>query len=304
VDAPGTIDFTFTFENTGNVTLTNVALDDGLPKTVQLFFALQADSLTLAPGDSNEVQGTLQITQDDIDAGNPVVTTATLTGIAPDGSKPADSVETRIYVPEAGPALAIEKTASTPEGENSTAGTVITYTFKVTNIGNVTMSNIVVNDQLEGLVWDASGGKIASLAPTDSATVQAVYTVTAADAASRKVVNAATAIGDAPSCETDETGCGITSSASSATVAVDPSASTATPTPSAIPSQTPEVTGTPSPDVTPDKPGTTPTPATVTGLPSTGYAQGSPLANAGWMIVLLLVAIAVGALGLQKRVLD
>ena len=78
-------------------------------------------------------------------------------------------------------------------------GETITYTFTVTNTGNVTVSNITVADPLV-----AVPGAILSLAPgaVDTTTFSAVYTLTQADLDAGSVENQATAQATFPSGET------------------------------------------------------------------------------------------------------
>ncbi len=94
--------------------------------------------------------------------------------------------------PAAMPGLTILKTVTStgPYG----VGSVITYGFKVTNTGNVTLSGVTVVDELAGA--SVSGGPI-DLAPgaVDSSTFKASYTVTQADVNAGKVHNVATAQG-------------------------------------------------------------------------------------------------------------
>ncbi len=100
------------------------------------------------------------------------------------------------------PGIALVKTGIADLGPDNVAsvGDVVTYTFAVTNTGNVTLHNVTVTDtDLPGLTL--TGGPIANLAPgqTDSTTYSATYKLVQADVNNAKVSNQATATGTPPS---------------------------------------------------------------------------------------------------------
>jgi uncharacterized repeat protein (TIGR01451 family) len=77
------------------------------------------------------------------------------------------------------------------------AGDTITYVFKVTNTGNVTLTNITVMDTIGGVTIT---GTIASLAPghSDSTHITGVYTLTQADIDAGSFYDKATVTGEDP----------------------------------------------------------------------------------------------------------
>ncbi|EEB9150764.1 DUF11 domain-containing protein, partial [Salmonella enterica subsp. enterica serovar Paratyphi B] len=90
--------------------------------------------------------------------------------------------------------LSIDKTAGAPVDANGNGlidvGDTIAYTFTVTNTGNVTVTDIAVQDPRAGAVTC----DVTALAPGQVATCTAApYTVTAADETAGEVVNTATA---------------------------------------------------------------------------------------------------------------
>ncbi len=91
------------------------------------------------------------------------------------------------------PSLSVEKTAEVDDDYVAKLGDEITYTIKVTNNGNVTITNITVTDEKTGLEET-----IESLASGESETYTTTYTVTEADIAAGSIVNTATAIGTSP----------------------------------------------------------------------------------------------------------
>ena len=100
--------------------------------------------------------------------------------------------------------LVVEKTSDVAEGTAAKLDQVITYTIKVTNKGNVTYKNVVVEDELEGLtITGTTKGvikgrtvKINALAVGDTVEITATYKVTEADITAGQVINVATAKAD------------------------------------------------------------------------------------------------------------
>ena len=82
---------------------------------------------------------------------------------------------------------------------------VITYTFTVTNSGTAPLTNVTVTDPLPNLsAIDCGAGTnvIGALAPTQSASCSATYSITQADLNAASVDNTATATGTAPDSST------------------------------------------------------------------------------------------------------
>ena len=148
--------------------------------------------VTLLPGESHTFTTTYTLTQNVLDnvgnvltAGGDLVNTAKAQGNEPDGDtidSPDDSATTPL---PAAPAISMVKTATpnfsvvAPAGIPN-IGDTITYAFDVTNDGNVTMNNVVVNDPLLG---GALPTVINNLRPNTTQTVTGTYTLSAADQA-------------------------------------------------------------------------------------------------------------------------
>ncbi|UJP64576.1 DUF7507 domain-containing protein [Mongoliitalea daihaiensis] len=181
------INYTLTVTNTGNVTLENVVVNDELAGIINQVIG------TLAPTAQVTLTATYTVDQADVDRGS-VLNVATVGGNAPNGEEVGDddSVETPIA---SNPSIEIVKTdnGSTVAG----AGDEINYTLTVTNTGNVTLENVVVNDELAGIINQVIG----SLAPTAQVTLTATYTVDQADVDRGSVLNVATVGGNAPNGE-------------------------------------------------------------------------------------------------------
>ncbi|SIO26393.1 DUF7507 domain-containing protein, partial [Algoriphagus halophilus] len=182
------ITYTFDVSNTGNVTLTDVTVSDPLSG----LSAITPGPVTLAPGENQVFTATYTITQTDMDAGQ-VDNTATATGNDPDDVEVSDTdSETITVVKDA--SIDIVKSA-TPSTYNA-AGDVITYTFDVSNTGNVTLTDVTVSDPLSGLSAITPGP--VTLAPGENQVFTATYTITQTDMDAGQVDNTATATGNDP----------------------------------------------------------------------------------------------------------
>ena len=185
--AGSTIAYTFLVTNTGNVTITAIAIVDA-----NLDAAAVCPVTTLAPATSTTCTGTHTITQAEVNAGT-VNNSATAIGTPPGGgttTSPPDTTNTPIAP---APSLTIDKTAGTPSG--STAGSTIAYSFLVTNTGNVTLTGIVVND---ALLDAAAVCASTTLLPSATTTCTGTHTITQAEVNAGAVDNSATATGTPP----------------------------------------------------------------------------------------------------------
>ncbi|MBV2210005.1 MAG: DUF11 domain-containing protein [Thermomonas sp.] len=187
------ISYAFLVTNTGDVTLTSVAVNDALLNAPAV-----CPVTTLAPGASTTCTGSHTVTAAEVAVGY-VHNSATATGTPP--TVPGGPAPTPITTPPSSvdtatvqnPAMTVVKSV-TSSGPYA-AGDVIAYAFFVTNAGNVILSGIVVNDAL----LDAPATCPATtLAPGASTTCTGQHTVTAADVAVGFVHNSATATGNPP----------------------------------------------------------------------------------------------------------
>ena len=189
-----TITYTFAAENTGNQSLTDVSITDPLPGLSDLVCA-PGQPLTLAPTEVLECTATYAVTQADLDAGS-VSNTATATGTPPTGPPltPTDTVR----VPGAQtPDLTFDKVADKPSV--SIVGETITYTFTAENTGNVSLTDVSIDDPLPGLsALSCTPGQPTTLDPGGVLECTATYEVTQADLDSGAVFNTATATGTPP----------------------------------------------------------------------------------------------------------
>ncbi|MFV8226931.1 hypothetical protein, partial [Christiangramia aquimixticola] len=132
---------------------------------------------TLAPGATGTATHVYTVTQADIDAGG-VTNTATATGQDPDGNEVSDDSGTANDNDDP-TETAISQNAKisfVKSGEYNAASGTITYTFTVTNTGNVTVSGIEIDDEQIGVTGLAISPS--TLAPGATGTATHVYTVT------------------------------------------------------------------------------------------------------------------------------
>ena len=234
-DVGDAIDYTITITNVGNVTVSNVTLSDTLTDAQgadltmtsgPTFSASDSDTGAatdpLAPGESSVYVASYTITQEAIDAGG-VSNVARATGEAPngdpvsddsddgddlDGNTEDDPTENPI---NPAPALEVTKVSSVPDGTD--VGDAIDYTITITNVGNVTVSNVTLSDTLtdaqgadltmtSGPTFSASdsdtGAATDPLAPGESSVYVASYTITQEAIDAGGVSNVARATGEAP----------------------------------------------------------------------------------------------------------
>ena len=198
VDVGDQIVYEFTVTNTGNVTLSGLTISD--PKVTVSGGTLAS----LAPGasDSTTFSGTYTLTLADINSGS-FTNTATVSGDDP-GETTVSDTDDDSQTLTAAPEIKLEKIGTVnrnivPPTDRIDVGDTITYTFSITNTGNVTLTNIQVADLASGVT--VSGNPVASLDPgeTDSTTVTGTYTITQVDIDNGNKVNSASVTGTDPS---------------------------------------------------------------------------------------------------------
>jgi gliding motility-associated-like protein/uncharacterized repeat protein (TIGR01451 family) len=165
--------------NTGNVTLKNVVVEDAMLNSIE-------NMAQLAPGESKTFTYSYTVTQVDMDnASGKLVNVAKGKGIDFNQTSVEDDATVTVSINQKGD-IKIEKSVDKPEV--SAAGDKLVYTIKITNTGNVTLKNVVVEDAMLNSIEN-----MAQLAPGESKTFTYTYTVTqvAMDIASGKLVNVA-----------------------------------------------------------------------------------------------------------------
>ena len=189
------INYKITATNDGNLTLTNVKVEDALTGNVGEN-AWTID--TLAPGEAQTFEASYTVTENDVLEGK-VVNNATGTATNPTNPEKPDTPvtpgtkENPIETPN--PSLTVVKTSDKTGVVK--LGETITYTITVTNNGNVTINDIEVTDELTGNTGD-NAFTIDRLAVGETKQFTATYTVTEDDILEGIIVNRATATGKDP----------------------------------------------------------------------------------------------------------
>jgi len=197
-----TITYTLQVKNDGNLAVTDIILSDDLT-------GLEFEVGTLKPSEiSEKYTVTYTVTENDVIAGK-VTNVAEATGNSPDPDKPEPDVTpgvAEVPVERDGASLSVvKKTTSTPTNSRGyTTGETIVYEISVVNNGDVTVSDIVVTDTLEGATIVAGDGYtinsngqaiIGILAPGKYVVVNAEYVVTEDDILAGSVTNTVTVTG-------------------------------------------------------------------------------------------------------------
>ncbi len=200
--------YTYVVQNTGNVTLSNVTVTDqhtSASGTAALAVSPNGGVVaSLLPDATATFTATYTVTQDDIDSGADLTNTATVSANGPTGTTVPDAMDDAVVdLDDQSPAIEVRKSASDLTGV--TAGTVLTYTYDVENTGNVTLTNVALDDQhtsasgTSALTISPNGGTVATLAPTQIVTFTATYTVTQEDVdAGLDLTNTVTVTSESP----------------------------------------------------------------------------------------------------------
>ena len=225
-DVGDIITYTYTVNNTGDVTVFDVSVNENtgnftgtgiLPTPTYLSGGSdedgEADLQDLVVGSGTIVYtATYALTQADIDEGfvtNQATASATdpLGGaVSDDSDDPADTTsddDPTVTNIVANPMISLIKTAlpladTNGDGIAGSLGDIISYVFIVENTGNVTLTNIQVQDVLPGL--NLVGGPISQLVPDeiDNTTFTATYEITQADLDAGSVTNSADVTSEGP----------------------------------------------------------------------------------------------------------
>ncbi|WP_374900932.1 DUF7507 domain-containing protein, partial [Brucella endophytica] len=197
IDPDETITYTFTVRNTGNVTLVGVTVKDDLLAARSI--SVTPGPQTLAPGGQVVFTAVYTPEQADIE-GEFVKNTATATGSDPEGNLIESPEDTAQVPPDRTPGITIDKTGTLQDKDGDgliDEGEDITYTFLVTNTGNVTLKNVTVDDPLVKVVEEPQ-----TLLPGGTFTFHGSYTPVQADIDAGNVKNTAHAVGTVPSGDT------------------------------------------------------------------------------------------------------
>lgn len=204
------ITYKITAKNTGNLTLKDVVVSDELTgNTGDKAFKIDGE---FKPGDEKSFETSYTVKESDLgtDGKGSVLNVATATGTTPDEKKPKPGVDpgkTEDPTDQKKPSMSIEKKVI-DQKEKYEIGDTVKYEITVTNTGNTTQNNILVEDQMsaagqavitkvDGANGTIDGAKVTldTLAPGKAATITAEYTVVKADRGNT-ITNAAVAKGE------------------------------------------------------------------------------------------------------------
>ncbi|MBK7452759.1 MAG: sortase [Anaerolineales bacterium] len=186
LSAPGTVNYSYLVTNTGNVTLTNIVLVDDNDTAA----GVSCPVTTLAPTATTTCSASHTFTQAELDAnGSPTALSGSLTNNVTASSTEAPDATDTLSIPiTQNSALGIVKTAL-PTTYNI-AGDVISYSYLVTNTGNITLTGpFTVSDDKAA---DEDCPATAALVPNGTITCTASYTITQTDMDNGSVTNIAT----------------------------------------------------------------------------------------------------------------
>ncbi|MFC4223748.1 DUF7507 domain-containing protein [Lysinibacter cavernae] len=195
-DAGDIITYQLTVQNTSNVELTDVEIVDSLKG----LSALDCDVTdgVLAAGATMVCEATYTVTEQDVYA-EEIVNDAYATGKNPSGDA-VESLEDTVLQPlDARPSLELIKTIDEVTDADSDgyvdAGDTVTFGFDITNTGNLSMHDVIIDDGLEGLSAITCKDSLATIAPGDTVHCTATYVITEGDEQAREVINTAFATG-------------------------------------------------------------------------------------------------------------
>ena len=186
IDLGDQLQYNFVVVNNGNVTITDVVVND------PLLGGIVGVIDVLTPSDTGNVIATYNLTQADIDAGS-VTNTATAIGNDPFDND-VSSTDTVVFDIDDMGGITLVKAAQLQDTNNSNTvdvGDEILYTFTVTNTGNVTVTNVEINDSTIGV----SNLPIvpSTLQPGESGIAVAAYVLTLEDIMVGMIINSAEA---------------------------------------------------------------------------------------------------------------
>ena len=198
------VTYSYRVTNTGNVTLSNVALTDthvSASGAQSLTISGGGNTGSIAPGDDVTLTATYTVTQDDIDSGNALTNTVNGTGTPPAGVTPPTASDTEtVTVEPANVDLRVVKSEADGSGTFGAVSSIEAYTFRVFNDGNVTLSNLTLTDDLTGFTCTLPDLQPGTFTDTCASALALGddYTITQGDVDARFLTNDVTVTGNAP----------------------------------------------------------------------------------------------------------
>ena len=207
LSAGDTLELSMKVKNSGSELLKDVEVSEILDDDADLTVAWNRSSdpdtgeNILSEGETVPVTVTYTVTQDDIDTGKLVRKTEASAQTA--NRDAVEDDQTSEVILKGTASIDFSKKASVQQISDARAGAAIQYSFTVTNSGNVSLRDIEVIDQMEGLSrieydWEESTDSRTGegyLSPGERVTAYATYEITTDDIQNGKIVNKAFARG-------------------------------------------------------------------------------------------------------------
>ncbi|WP_433608315.1 DUF7507 domain-containing protein [Prescottella agglutinans] len=196
------VPYTFEVKNTGNVTVSDVKVTDTqvAPAEDKNLSPVTCPDTSVAPGKSMTCTAEYTVSQADFDNGK-ITDIAKASGKNPQGD-PVESPESGLEVGVTGAEGVLAVVKSSTATAITQVGQKVPYTFEVTNTGNVTVKDIAVTDTQVAPADAANMSPLSCpatpLAPGESMTCTAEYTVSQADFDNGKIADKAKATGTDP----------------------------------------------------------------------------------------------------------
>lgn len=204
VNAPGTLSYVIEIINTGNVSLSNVVPVDTLPDgTSATLTGPVADIGVLGAldvGETWQYNTTYTVRQAEVDDGRPLDNTVVVTSDET-GTDPYTAVATTTI--SSIPAFNVEKTVD--QVQISTPGT-LSYDIIVTNTGNITLNNVVIDDTLPDGSIAVLTGPTGDIGVTGALEVGEVWTYNTTYVVSQEEIDAGIALTNSVTVGTAEAG--------------------------------------------------------------------------------------------------
>jgi len=198
------VTYSFVVTNDGDLALSGVHVDETAFSGTGVLGAITCPQTTLAPLAQTTCTADYTLTQPDVDAGT-VTNSATASGNPPGSTAVVSSASSSATVtPGRTAALTLVKSAS---ASTAAEGDTLTYSYRVTNSGSVTVSDVAITETaFSGSgVLSAASCPTGAVTPASTVTCTVTYQVTAADVAAGRLTNTATARATAPAGMVDPT---------------------------------------------------------------------------------------------------
>jgi uncharacterized repeat protein (TIGR01451 family) len=214
IAAPGTLTYTITVENTGNVSLNNVTPVDTLPNGTTVTLANPGGDTNgngrLDVGETWTYTTTYAVDQAQINAGTDRVNSVTVTADPPSGGA-VSKTDTATTTIATAPRLTVDKRVD--KTVISAPGT-LTYTIEVHNAGNVSLTGVSVTDTLApGARPINPGAPVESVSNNGVLDVGETWTYTATFAVAQSDIDAGTSLVNTASVTSTQTPAPVDASA-------------------------------------------------------------------------------------------